>query len=101
MGGVSGMLSKFSFEPEKIQGRVWWIVLVVWVLVVLCAICSIYANSSPLTPRQRRFWTLAVILLPGLGLLAYIPFSRKKEGFDFMKKPKTEKRSAPSSVEQK
>ena len=99
MGGMSSLLSKFSFEPEKIQGKLWLVVMAVWVMLVLCTITSIYSRPSHFTSRQKLFWLLLVILLPGLGVLAYLPFSYRSEGFNFMKKPKptTSKKSASPS----
>jgi len=97
MGGMSSLLSKFSFEPEKIQGKLWLVVLAVWLMLVVCTITSIYARPSRFTSRQKLFWLLAVILVPGLGVLAYLPFSYRSEGFNFMKKPKpTTSRKSPS-----
>lgn len=94
MGGAVNFLSKFSFEPEKIQGKMWLVVLAVWLLVLVCAVGSIFSKPAHLTARQRLFWLLIVVLLPGLGVLIYLPFSHKNEGFNFMTKPKPVKKSA-------
>ena len=97
MGGVANFIGKFSFEPDKIQGKVWFVVLAIWLLVLVCAIGSIFAKPSHFTAKQRMFWLLMVVLLPGVGVLAYLPFSYKNEGFNFMSKPKPAKKS-PSTI---
>jgi hypothetical protein len=94
MGGLGNFLSKFSFDPEKIQGKLWWVFIFVWLLVVATTISSIYAKPSRFTSKQQLFWLAIIVLVPGLGVLAYLPFSFKSEGFNFMKKPKLAKPSA-------
>ena len=51
-----------------------FLAVIIWLVVLGCAISSIYSQPK-LSPRARRLWVLAVLALPLIGLLAYIPFS--------------------------
>lgn len=74
---MSELLSKFSLEAAKFNAQVLAAALLVWALVLGCAISSIL--SQRLTPKQRIFWIAMVVFLPIIGLLAYLPFSFRKE----------------------
>ena len=51
--------------------------LLIWATVLACVISSICAQ--PFDGRQRIFWIGLVVLLPFLGILAYLPFAFRKE----------------------
>ncbi|RYD71969.1 MAG: hypothetical protein EOP84_23980 [Verrucomicrobiaceae bacterium] len=74
---MSELLERFSFQYAKFNFQVGLCLVIVWLAVLTCAVSSILAQ--PFTRKQRIFWLLMVLLLPGLGLLAYLPFSFNKE----------------------
>ncbi len=86
---MSELLNKFSFQAAKFNTQVLLACIGIWLLVLWCAISSIF--SQPFTPRQRNFWLGVVILLPIVGVLAYLPFSFRKEDLPnaFLMKPKS------------
>ena len=51
--------------------------IAIWIVVLLCSISSVL--SQPFERNRRVFWIFAIILLPVVGLLAYLPFSFKRE----------------------
>ena len=51
--------------------------LLIWAAIVYCAIVSI--NSQGFSERQRRLWLWIIVCVPLLGLLAYLPFSIRRE----------------------
>ncbi len=73
---MESILLKFSLTPApltKVMG-IW--LMVIWSLVLLGALASI--RSRAFSPRQRLLWSLVVVGVPVLGLLAYLPFSLSK-----------------------
>lgn len=74
---MSELLERFSFQYAKFNPQVALCLAIIWVAVLACASSSIL--SQPFTKKQRIFWLLLVLLLPGVGLLAYLPFSFSKE----------------------
>lgn len=74
---MSEILNRFSLEAAKFNGQVFFSLLLVWVAIVYCAVASI--NSHGFSERQRRFWIWTIIAIPLLGLLAYLPFSIRRE----------------------
>ena len=71
---------------------VYFALTVIWCSVVLCTISSIFAQ--PFDRRQRIFWIALVVLVPVLGILAYLPFALRKEEMPhiFMRKRKHTRR---------
>jgi len=53
------------------------IALVLWVAIVACAISSIM--HQPFTSKQRTVWLILVTCFPIFGLLAYLPFSIRRD----------------------
>ena len=74
---MSDIFSRFSLHAAKFNGQVWLCLAVIWLIVLGSAITSIYAQ--PFSARQQKFWILAVVFLPLLGVLAYLPFSFRRE----------------------
>ncbi len=74
---MSEILNRFSLEAAKFNGQVFLSLLVIWACIVCCAVISI--NSQSFSERQRRYWIWTVVGLPILGLLAYLPFSIRRE----------------------
>ena len=67
---------------------------IVWICVVGCVISSIF--TQPFDLKQRIFWVAVVILLPVIGILAYLPFAFRKENLPHIflrhSKPRKDKR---------
>lgn len=74
---MSEILNRFSLEAAKFSGQVVLCLFLIWAAMVYCAVLSI--NSQSFSERQRRAWLWIVIGLPLLGLLAYLPFSVRRE----------------------
>jgi hypothetical protein len=74
---MSEFLSRFTFQIDKLTGQVWIIAVVLWAAIVACAISSIL--NQPFSPRQRAVWLILVTLIPIFGLLAYLPFSIRRD----------------------
>jgi len=74
---MSELLNGFGFSYAKWDATIAVCALGLWAVVVACAILSIRAQSFG--PIRRRFWIAAVILVPIVGLFAYLPFSLRSE----------------------
>ncbi len=74
---MTQILYKFTLQAAKFNAPVLICIGLVWLIVVGCAITSIL--SQPFTERQRTFWIAVVTFVPVVGLLAYLPFSFRKE----------------------
>jgi len=74
---MSEILNRFSLEAAKFNRQVFLSLLLLWVAMVYCAVLSI--QSQGFSERQRRLWILVIVCVPLLGLLAYLPFSIRRE----------------------
>lgn len=74
---MSEILNRFSLEAAKFNGQVLLSLFLIWVLIVVCAVFSI--NSQGFSDRQRRLWIWIIFCIPLLGVLAYLPFSIRRE----------------------
>jgi len=74
---MSELLNRFSLEAAKFNRQVFLSLLLIWIAIVACAIVSI--NSQGFSDRQRRLWIWIIVGVPLLGLLAYLPFSVRRE----------------------
>jgi hypothetical protein len=74
---MSELLNRFSLEAAKFNGQILLSLLMVWVALILCGVFSI--NSQGFSPRQRSLWIWIIVCVPLLGLLAYLPFSIRRE----------------------
>src|SRR5882762_9633410 len=74
---MSELLNRFSLEAAKFNGQVFLSLLLIWIAMVCCAIVSI--NSQGFSDRQRRLWIWIIVGVPLLGVLAYLPFSVRRE----------------------
>ncbi len=72
-------INRFSLNSIKFDNQVMAGMILVWLVVVGATVHSILQQDFP--PRQRRFWIGIVILVPILGVLAYLPFSFKLEHY--------------------
>ena len=95
---MSTLLSRFSFDPSKIDAKIMAIVFVIWLVVLACGVGSVISHGPSFNRKQRMFWILLMVCLPVLGVLIYLPFSVKREGFTLMRQSKSEKKSSSSSV---
>jgi lysylphosphatidylglycerol synthetase-like protein (DUF2156 family) len=74
---MSEFLHRFSLHSAKFNTQVVLFALLIWLVVVACAVTSIL--GQPFSKRQRLFWLAVVIFLPLVGVLAYLPFSFRRE----------------------
>jgi len=74
---MSEILNRFNLEAAKFNSQVFLSLLLIWIAIVSCAIFSI--NSQGFSDRQRRLWIWIIVCVPLLGLLAYLPFSIRRE----------------------
>lgn len=74
---MSELLNRFSFDAIKFNSQVAVFLVIIWLLVLGCAMLSI--KSQSFTQRQRWFWIIIVVGLPAVGLLCYLPFSLSKD----------------------
>ncbi len=93
---MSHILNRFSLNAAKWNNSVALALAIIWIAVLGCVISSILAQ--PFDPRQRFFWIALVILLPGIGILAYLPFAFRKEDLPhiFLRKSKRSKKKKDS-----
>jgi hypothetical protein len=71
------LLSRFSYQSSKLTWEIWLIVFILWCVVVACTISSIRAQA--ISEERRVFWTIMVSAIPVFGLMAYLPFSVRRE----------------------
>lgn len=74
---MSNLLNRFSVHATDWNGWVVTALVLIWGCVVICVISSIL--TQPFDRKQRAFWIALVILLPIVGILAYLPFAFRKE----------------------
>ncbi|MGA3169838.1 MAG: hypothetical protein ABSE62_02390 [Chthoniobacteraceae bacterium] len=96
---MSHLLNRFSLQAAKWNGSVAFALVVIWIAVLGCILSSIL--TQPFDRQQRIFWVAIVILLPGIGVLAYLPFAFRKEELPhiFQRKVKHSKRRKQSTVD--
>lgn len=71
------IFSRFTFQESKLTTLIWLFAAILWLMVVSCAVASICAQ--PFSKRQRYAWITIVVCVPILGLLAYLPFSIRRD----------------------
>jgi len=74
---MSELLNRFSFSTAKWDNTIAICLLAIWLIIVICAISSVRAQGF--SDWGRRFWIAAILFVPVLGLLAYLPFSFRRE----------------------
>src|SRR5438309_2150932 len=87
---MSRLLYRFDFnvEASKMDGLTWAVIIGVWVLVVACAIGSVFVLGQRFTPKQRWGWIALIVCVPVLGLLIYLPFSVMRDGLSQLQQSK-------------
>lgn len=97
---MSELLSRFTFQESKLTSQIWLVTLALWIAILLCAISSI--RAQPFSGKQRAFWLFVVICVPILGLLAYLPFSIRRDelptAFLIRGSSKDRKKDAPKLI---
>jgi uncharacterized membrane protein YoaK (UPF0700 family) len=88
---ITRILTRFSLQAAKWDGPIELALLLVWMAVLACVVSSIF--SQAFDRKQRIFWIAVVVLLPALGLLAYLPFAFHSDDLPLMfrRKPKRSK----------
>ncbi len=71
------LLNRFSLEAAKFNGQVFICLLLIWAVLVGCAMVSI--RTQGFSARQQRMWIWVVACVPLVGLLVYLPFSVRRE----------------------
>jgi len=79
---MTHLLTRFSLHAAQWNSYVPIAMIMIWIAVLACVISSVMAQ--PFQRQQRIFWMAMVILLPGVGVLAYLPFAFKKEDLPLM-----------------
>ena len=74
---MSEILNRFGLEAAKFNSQVFLSLMLIWIALVICAVISI--RSQGFSERQRRLWVWIIVCVPLLGLLAYLPFSVRRE----------------------
>jgi hypothetical protein len=74
---MSELLSRFTFQESKLTGQIWVVAAFIWGAILCCTVSSILAQ--PFNKKQRFFWICLVVGVPILGLLAYLPFSIRRD----------------------
>ncbi len=96
---MTSLLNRFSLHATDWNGWVGMSLVLVWICVIACVISSIF--SQPFDIKQRIFWTAIVVLLPVIGILAYLPFAFRKENLPLIfmrnKKPRKDRRPHPDA----
>ena len=79
---ITRIITRFSLQAAKWNFSIVAALVSVWVVVLACIISSIL--SQPFDRKQRIFWIAMVVLLPALGVLAYLPFAFHREDLPHM-----------------
>lgn len=97
MSGISKLLNRFDFFNAHWDPRAGVFLAGIWLVILACAISSI--RTQGFSAAQQRFWIIVVIVFPIVGLLAYLPFSIKKDDLPhyFRFKPKDRPVVRPAS----
>ena len=74
---MNNLLNRFSLESVKWNDQIMLCLIAIWLVVLGCAISSVM--GQPFNKQRRTFWMILIIALPVVGLLAYLPFSFKRE----------------------
>lgn len=74
---MSEIFNRFSLEAAKFNGQVFLCLFLIWAAMATCALFSL--QSQGFSVQQRRLWTWIILGVPLFGLLAYLPFSVRRE----------------------
>jgi fatty-acid desaturase len=76
---MSELLDRFSLEALKFDYQVLAGMIMIWLIVLVCALHSLYAQG--LSRSKQITWFLVMLLLPIVGVLIYLPFSFRIENY--------------------
>lgn len=76
------LFSRFDFSAPNQNWQVLVAALIVWVAVLVCTLSSIRSREMP--SADRRFWMIIVTAVPLFGVLAYLPFSLRRDSVPFI-----------------
>jgi hypothetical protein len=88
---ITRILTRFNLQAAKWNGSIIAALTIIWLVVLVCIISSIL--SQPFDRKQRIFWIGMVVLLPALGVLAYLPFAFHREDLPHIFQRKSKKRT--------
>ncbi|MEQ1859107.1 MAG: hypothetical protein ABMA13_04160 [Chthoniobacteraceae bacterium] len=77
MSTVYKLLYRFDFQTAYWDLRVAACLALIWLVILACAISSI--RSQGMGAVQQRMWMVFVAAVPVVGLLAYLPFSVRRD----------------------
>ena len=77
MTTVYKLLYRFDFQTAHWDFRVAACLALIWLVILACAISSI--RSQGMGTAQQRMWMIFVTVAPVVGLLAYLPFSVRRD----------------------
>jgi len=69
--------SHFSWDAIKFDYQILACCILIWLAVVACAISSVVKQAF--SWRQKTVWIGLILVVPVVGLLAYLPFSVRWE----------------------
>ena len=97
---MSRIFNRFDFNVDaaKMDGITSAIIIVAWLLVVACAIGSVFVLGQRFTPRQRWGWIALIVCVPVLGLLIYLPFSVKRDGLSALQQSKGSQKNSSEAI---
>jgi hypothetical protein len=81
--------NKFSLSSARFDSSIVLCLCLIWLAVVGSTVSSILAQ--PFNLRQRIFWVTFVVAVPLVGVLAYLPFSFRREDMPHIFLPKGKK----------
>jgi hypothetical protein len=70
---LSNFLSRFDFSHPNVTSEILFFVAILWLIVVSCTVWSVCLRMRGWP--ARFFWIAAVVFLPVVGVVAYLPFS--------------------------
>jgi hypothetical protein len=76
---MSELLDRFSLEALKFDAQVLTAMIVIWLVVLACALNSLFTQG--VSRYKQVTWSLVMILLPIVGVLIYLPFSFRIENY--------------------
>lgn len=69
-------LRRMEFTPQTVTVQTMGAAAVLYLIVVICCLWSIFDDSDGQGKRSIRwFWAVIVVAVPFVGILAYLPYS--------------------------
>jgi len=93
---MSEIFNRFSLEAAKFNGQVFLCLFLIWATMAICALFSL--RTQGFSVQQRRLWTWIIIGVPLFGLLAYLPFSVRRDDLPQVFLMKSNKDRTPKKI---